>query len=154
MIRTIVGTTHDNSYSGNMSYETRSSRQLSTREPEDRADFQRRQSRRGVVPWREAREPYHRCRYRLGWRNTLGRGSWVPCPRDRIKGTQRRKPRELLMEDMEQIAALLHIHEKAHHHGSALTNIRDEAFRQLKALDDKIVKDRAERQAPQVTVVN
>jgi len=58
------------------------------------------------------------------------------------------------MEDMEQIAALLHIHEKAHHHGSALTNIRDEAFRQLKALDDKIVKDRAERQAPQVTVVN
>jgi hypothetical protein len=39
------------------------------------------------------------------------------------------------MDTLAEISALLHIHEKAHAHGTALTNIRDAAWRRLQQLN-------------------
>lgn len=39
------------------------------------------------------------------------------------------------MADMDEVAGLLHVHEKAHAHGEALKNIRDAAWAKLKQID-------------------
>lgn len=53
-----------------------------------------------------------------------------------------------MMDNSEEVAALLHIHEKASAHGEALKNIRDAAMKKLQQINDSHSPPAKESEAP------
>lgn len=54
--------------------------------------------------------------------------------------------------DMQEIAALFHIHEKAQAHGQTLTHIRDWAYGRLKEENETLAKAKAEPEEEKVPI--
>src|SRR5882724_72832 len=127
-----------------MEHETRTSKHFRPARQQGRTKTQDRKPRSRVLPWRKGRQPLHRHRGlhfqsypMVRWSGLHGTRDWPEAPQDRLTR------RVLMRHDLNEVAALLQIHEKAMGH-PRLKPLADAAMKALEDMAEETAKPQAE----------